>query len=276
MKINGDTRVFGIIGNPVNHSLSPAMHNAAFAELGINGVYVPFLTEDVAGAVNGVRALSIDGLSVTIPHKEAVLAHLDEVDPIARRIGAANTIVVSRRGSAVSLQGCNTDWLGANHALGRHLTLAGSTAVILGAGGAARAIGFGLKKAGADIEIWSRTQSTGTTLATELDCPWQPLTEPPEKKFDILINATAVGMHPNQQLSPLPANVLTRFSVVMDIIYAPLHTTLLREAADAGCTCIDGLEMLLYQGVVQFELWTGCTAPVDTMRAALRRAAGVV
>lgn len=272
MKIDGSTKVYGIIGNPVAHSLSPAMHNAAFAALGENRVYVPFPVTRLESVLAALRDLGISGLSVTIPYKESVLIRLDEIDPAAARIGAVNTIQLREAGGERVLFGTNTDWLGANRALAEEISLAGSRAVILGAGGAARAIGFGLMEAGASIEIHSRTEKRGRALAETLGCPWLPLAQTGSRPAEILVNATSVGMSPNVAESPVPGDVLRSFAVVMDIVYSPLQTRLLREAAAAGCRCVDGLQMLLYQGVAQWELWVGRTAPVEVMRAALMQA----
>ena len=269
MDINGSTKIYGIIGNPVTHSLSPAMHNAAFTALEENRVYVPFPVTRLDGVLVALRNLGLSGLSVTIPYKEAVLACLDEIDPAAARIGAVNTIQVRERDGERVLFGTNTDWLGANRALAEEISLAGSRAVILGAGGAARAIGFGLLEAGAMVEIHSRTEKRGRALAEALDCPWRPLDQTGLRPAEILVNATSVGMTPKAANSPVPRDALAAFAVVMDIVYSPLRTRLLRDAAAAGCRCVDGLQMLLYQGVAQCELWTGRTAPVAAMRAAL-------
>ncbi len=265
MTINGKTKTYGILGNPVGHSLSPVMHNAAFAATGVNGAYLPFPAPDIKAAVIGIRALGVQGASVTIPHKEQVMNVLDGVDPVAVKIGAVNTIV--REGETLS--GFNTDWLGAVSALEEKITLQGRKVVILGAGGSARAIGFGMQERGADFILVSRTESRGRTLAEELGCPWISLNETDKISGDILINATSVGMQPNSENSPVPASVLSQFQVVMDIVYAPLRTRLLQEAESAGCDVINGLEMLLYQGVAQFEMWTEQAAPVDVMRQAL-------
>lgn len=268
MEINGATIVHGIIGSPVRHSLSPAMHNRAFAALGLNCAYVPFPVEDVAAAMAGLKALGVRGVSVTIPHKQAVIPYLDEIDPVAGKIGAVNTLVMAEGG----IRGLNTDWIGANRALEEATTLAGKSVLLLGAGGSARAIGFGLIEAGARVILASRTPASGQELAATLDCPWHPLTDIPELTADCLINATSVGMHPGEDMSLVAQELLPAFSVVMDIVYAPLETRLLREAREAGCTMVNGLAMLLYQGVAQFELWTGEKAPVDLMRDVLLEA----
>jgi shikimate dehydrogenase len=268
MQINGSTVLHGIMGNPVGHSLSPAMHNSAFAALDLNAVYVPFPVHDVAAAMTGFRALGVRGVSVTIPHKQAVIPYLDSIEPLAARIGAVNTLDIANG----RISGHNTDWLGANRALEEKMALPGKKIVLLGAGGSARAIGFGLLAAGAEIILASRTPERGRELARTLDCPWHPLAGIGDLAADCLVNATSVGMAPHTEASPVPARHLDRFAVVMDIVYAPLQTRLLREAQAAGCQVVNGLAMLLYQGVAQFELWTGRPAPVDIMRESLLRA----
>jgi len=203
------------------------------------------------------------------PERLAVMALLDEIDPVADRIGSVNTVAVRERDGKPWLYGTNTDWMGTNRALAERIELKGKRAVILGAGGAAKATGFGLQEEGVTVTIQSRTESRGRELAEQLNCPWISLSDEPETDADILINATSVGMKPNVDMSPVEPEQLSRYQVVMDIVYAPLQTKLLSDAAVAGATCINGLEMLLYQGVAQFELWTGATAPVDVMRDAL-------
>lgn len=269
MKVKGSTQVYGIIGYPVEYSLSPLMHNTAFKACSENRIYVPFQTEDLTAAVQGVRGLNIRGASVTHPHKEEVMGLLDEIDPVAEKIGAVNTITVSEKDGRNWLVGTNTDWVGTNQALTDQIDLKGKKAVILGAGGAAKSIGFGLQEAGVTVTIQSRTESRGRQLAAQLDCPWISLYDEPANPADILINATSVGMKPESDVSPIAPERLAGYKVVMDIVYAPLRTKLLRDAEASGCTCINGLEMLLYQGVAQYELWTGAQAPVDVMREVL-------
>lgn len=265
MQLNGSTEIYGIMGKPVSHSLSPAMHNAAFAALALNKIYVPFEVDNVAQAMAGFRALGIKGVSVTIPHKQAVIEYLDDIDPVADKIGAVNTLVLTGQ----DIKGLNTDWLGANRALEDETELKGKQALLLGAGGSARAIGFGLLEAGAEVMIASRTPAKGQELAASLGCKWHPLAEASTLSADILVNATSVGMAPNHDKTPLHKTALPNFKVVMDIVYSPLETRLLREAKIAGCTVVNGLAMLLYQGVAQFELWTDQQAPVATMRKVL-------
>lgn len=270
MEINGATELYGIMGNPVGHSLSPAMHNGAFGALGLNKAYLPFFVQDVAQAMTGLRALGVKGVSVTIPHKQAVIAYLDSIDPVAEKIGAVNTLVISNN----AIHGANTDWIGANRALSEKISLQGASVLLLGAGGSARAIGFGLLEAGASLTIASRTPEKGQALAKLLGCPWLPLAEADSVKADILINATSMGMGAQLDLLPIAPESLVNFQVVMDIVYAPLKTRLLQAAEQAGCQTINGLAMLLYQGAAQFELWTGQQAPVEVMRQSLLTSLG--
>lgn len=274
MNIDGTTKVYGIIGNPVGHSKSPVMHNSGFAALGENRVYVPLPVTDISAGLLGLRGLGLWGASVTIPHKEAVIPLLGHVDPVAARIGAVNTIAVIETGEGRELHGSNTDWLGANRALAERIDLPGKRVVVLGAGGSARAIGFGLLEEGAEVVLCSRTEQRGCGLAADLGCDWYSLDRLDDLSGDILVNATSVGMQPDSDRTLAARNLLGRYRVVMDIVYAPLTTRLLTEAEAAGCATVNGLEMLLYQGVAQFELWTGKTAPVDVMRNALLAATG--
>ena len=265
MKPDASTTLYGIIGHPVSHSLSPAMHNAAFDAVGINAVYLAFDVTDLPSAVRGIRALGIKGLSVTIPHKVEIMEFLDEVDDVARRIGAVNTLV-NRNGS---LWGGNTDWIGAVKALEEQTQLEGKRAVVLGAGGSARAVCAGLKKRGAYVHIVNRTVENAKKLAERFACSWSGLDEIQDIEGEILVNTTSVGMEPDSHKTPVPAEILERFSIVMDIVYAPLKTRLLDEAEKAGCVTINGLRMLLLQAVSQFEFWTGRKAPINVMEKIL-------
>ena len=244
------------------------MHNAAFAALGIDAVYVAWAVTDLAQAVQGLRGLGIAGVSVTIPFKEAVIPFLDEVAEEVRLIGAVNT-VLHRQGR---LWGTNTDWQGALAALQVYGDLTGHTVLILGAGGAGRAIVYGVQRAGAQVWITDADDSRAQSLARKFQAQAVPLSEAPQLHPDILINATPVGMAPHADDTPFPAEQLHKIRLVMDIVYKPLQTRLLREAAASGCQTIDGLEMLLHQGVRQFELFTEQEAPVAVMRQAARAA----
>jgi shikimate dehydrogenase len=262
LAIDGKTEIYGIMGSPVAHSLSPAMHNRAFAELGLNKIYLPFEVKDVVAALTGFRALGVRGVSVTIPHKQTVIPFLDSIDPVAARIGAVNTLVVG----ADHIHGLNTDWLGATRALAQVMELPGRRILLLGAGGSARAIGFGLKERGAEVILASRTPERGRQLAEELACEWHDLRDVAGLGAEALVNATSVGMAPATEQLPAEGLDFSLFPVVMDIVYSPLETRLLREAALAGCQVVNGLEMLLLQGAAQFEIWTGKEAPLEAMR----------
>jgi len=268
--IDGQTKLFGIIGKPVTHSMSPAMHNGAFAHLGINGVYVPMEPGNLEQGFYGLQALGFIGVSVTVPFKVEIMAYLDRIDPVAQKIGAVNTLHFDRsHPEKVICTGYNTDWMGSNQALADEMTLQGSRVLVLGAGGAARAVGFGLIEAGAEVIITNRTVSKGEDLANQLGCAFLPVEELATLEADALVNTTSVGMHPNEHGIPIQENLLEKFAVVMDIVYAPLQTRLLREAAARGCRTVDGLKMLQYQGAAQFTLWTDVPAPNATMREAL-------
>jgi len=273
MRIDGHTQLFGIIGAPVEHSLSPAMHNGAFAHLGLNGVYVPMRPDNLADGFRGLRSLGFIGVSVTVPFKVAIMAHLDSIDPVAEKIGAVNTLLFSRaEGATTWCTGVNTDWLGSNQALAETMPLSGSTVLVIGAGGAARAVGFGLIEAGAKVLVHNRTEAKGLELAHQLGGTHVSSDGLDAIRADALINTTSVGMAPHVDAIPIDPELLPQFPVVMDIVYAPLTTRLLHEASVRGCRTIDGLQMLLHQGAAQFTLWTGQEAPLTVMRQALMTA----
>jgi len=279
MDINTATQFCGVIGNPIEHSLSPAIHNAAFLKLALNFVYLAWKVERIGDAVSGLRALgNFRGASVTIPHKVAVLPFLDEVDTTARHIGAVNTIVAE----GGKLLGMNTDATGALRALREgNAPLKGASVVMVGSGGAARAIAFALA-ADAEvrhlhvlgIEVDERRNlvtdlrdKTGVSVG-EADLDEGRLKDVlPEAR--VLIHCTPVGMAPKIGRSCVPPKFLHRELTVMDVVYNPRETQLLSDAKSAGCRTISGLEMFLYQAVAQFERWTGRSAPIQVMRAVL-------
>ncbi len=263
-RINAKTFLYGVLGHPVSHSLSPLMHNAAFERIGFNGAYLAFdvQEQDLAQAVSGIRALGIRGASVTIPHKIHVMEYLDEVDETALKIGAVNTIV-NREGH---LYGYNSDCLGAMRALRDKTEIRGKKVVMAGAGGAARAIGFGILEEGGDLTILNHIREEGERLASDLGVEFYPLSEHVRHGCDILINTTPLGMTPNTDTMAVSREYLKKDMVVMDIVYNPLKTMLLKEAESIGCTVVDGLAMFVYQGASQFESWTGQKAPSDLMR----------
>lgn len=279
MEINTQTQFCGVIGNPVEHSLSPAIHNAAFQKLGLNWVYLAWKVEMIGDAIKGLRALgNFRGASVTIPHKVAAMSYLDRVDRTARQIGAINTIVAEQG----QLVGYNTDATGALRALqeggveieGRHI-------VIVGSGGAARAIAFALaaESGAAKLSLLGVDDHERVRLAADLRSATALTVE--DLHLDdaglrkalpvaqVLIHCTPVGMFPRTDATCVPASFLHSGLAVMDIVYNPRETRLLKDAQAAGCKTIPGLEMFLNQAVAQFELWTGRSAPADVMRVVL-------
>lgn len=256
-------RVFGIIGDPVSHSLSPVMHNSAFQALGIRAVYGAFRVDprELSRAIDGLRALNIAGVSVTLPHKEAVIKLLDEVDPTAQEIGAVNTII-NREGK---LFGTNTDWLGVKRAFEeKGIDLLEKRVVILGAGGSTRAIIFALRQSGVkEITVFNRTFERAIALAETFGVSARAWHEVEKAEGDIIIQATSVGL--KEMKSPVGGEILSRFKVAMDIVYLPLKTKFLQLAEEAGLEIIDGLRMLLHQGAEQFRLFTGKEPPLEIM-----------
>lgn len=264
--IDAATRVYAVLGDPIGHSLSPAMQNAAFAATGFPGVFVAFRVTDIASAVTGIRGLGLGGVAVTIPHKVSIISHLDQLDPLAEAIGAVNT-VVNEDGR---LTGYNSDCAGAMKALLHATPVRGKRVAVIGAGGAARAVGFGIQSEKGELIIYNRSKDRGEALAKDLDASFRPLSEVRDLACDILVNTSSVGMHPDAESSPIPIDFLTPGMVVMDIVYRPLMTRLMTGARDKGCTLVDGLSMFVNQGAFQFELWTGSPAPVDRMRETVR------
>ncbi len=275
MDIIGNTKICAIIGDPVEHTMSPAMHNAAFQKMGLDYLYVAFRVkpEQLSQAVAGLKALNIAGFNVTIPHKVNVIPLLDSLDPTAEKIGAVNT-VVNNNGE---LRGYNTDAEGFLHALQEHgIAPKGKTIVLLGAGGAARAIAYILVRKGARLTILNRQQELdwAENIAQLILDEFHQEVKVFElgniadvlSGINLLVNATSVGMSPSDDASPVPAKLLDKVPVVFDIVYNPLKTKLLREAAIAGAQTISGVDMLAWQGALAFEMWTGQKAPVDLMR----------
>jgi shikimate dehydrogenase len=263
--IDAATQVFAVMGNPVSHSLSPVMFNRAFSETGYNGVYVSFQVIAIGDGISAMRSLGIKGASITIPHKVSILDFLDEIDPMAESIGAVNT-VINHEGR---LKGYNSDCLGAVKALEEITHLEGKQVAIIGAGGAARAIGFGVKSRGAGLTLINRSISKGEKLAAALEAEFIPISELRTLPFDMLIQTTSVGMTPHIHQSPVPGTLLTPGLIVMDIVYAPLKTRLLKDAEKAGCRTINGLSMFIHQAAFQFELWTESPAPLAVMKQSL-------
>lgn len=263
--------LFAVFGNPLSQSLSPVMHTAAFAELGLDARYGACQTEDAAEAVRQFREMGLCGASVTLPFKETIMPLLDDVDPDARKIGAVNTI--ARRGDR--LEGCNTDGPGLVRDLEEWMgSISGKSFVVLGAGGAARAALFSIARAGGTPIVVNRSGRRAEELASHFGCTWVPLAEIGRLRADCLINSTPVGMYPESDRTPLPEARLDRFSHVMDMVYNPLRTRLLREAEAAGCAIRTGVGMFVHQGAEQFRLWTGQEPPQETMRQAVLKRLG--
>jgi shikimate dehydrogenase len=278
MTISGKVKICGIIGDPIEHTMSPAMHNAAFDKLGLDYVFVPFLVkkEGLRQAIDGVRGLNIRGLGVTIPHKVAVMQYLDQIDDLAQKIGAVN-ILVNDNGT---LTGYNTDAGGFLRALlERGIEPKGKMVAILGAGGASRAISFVLAERGANLIILNRTWDKAIELAERVSRSFGNKIEalPLDKenltkalgRADIMMNCTNVGMHPHVSETLVTADQLKSDMIVFDTVYNPIKTQLLKEAEKAGATTISGVEMLVWQGVLAFEMWTHHKAPVEVMREAV-------
>ena len=267
---NAKTKLCGIIGYPVDHSMSPAIHNAAFDKLGLNYAYLAFnVKNDVEGALRGMKTLNIRGFSVTMPHKLEVMGYLDEIDPVAQQIGAVNTVV----NDDGRLKGYNTDWVGFVRSLEAHIPIQDKRVVLLGAGGAARAVAFGIKQQSGKLTILNRAVEIemAESLANEVGCPWGALSQLESiTEADIVINATLVGMPPMDDKTVIETRHLRPEQIVYDVVYNPIETRFLREAKERDCRVIPGYEMLLLQGVAQFELWTGEKAPVDLMRTILK------
>ena len=265
------TSITGIIGSPVGHSASPAMHNRAFAALDLDFVYLPFEVEDVARFferfVRSTREIdwNLRGLSITIPHKSAVIPLLDEIDATARGVGAVNTLVIE----AGRLVGYNTDVRGAMEPLEQACSLSGEKCAVIGAGGAARAMIYGLLERGALVEVFARNASKARQVCEPFGVSVSPIESLASDEAGIVINTTPVGMRGHGEgLSPVPRSALAGRGVAYDLVYNPIDTQFLIDARAEGCRTIGGLEMLVAQAALQFELWTGREAPLDTMRAA--------
>ena len=271
---NAETNLYCLIGNPVSHSLSSLMHNHAFQKLGLNAVYLAFKVEGnkLGEAIKGLRALNIKGANITIPYKTSVIEHLDIVDDTAKRIGAVNTV----KNINGKLVGYNTDWEAAVELLKEKAgKLQGKNALIIGAGGVARAILYGLLKNSVNVSITNRTMDKARLLTFELkkhvgekaECTVLNPSEIREKisDFQIIINATPLGMTPNINKTPLNTEYLTSEIIVFDTVYNPLETLLIKKAKQKGCIIIEGYRMLVKQGALSFKLWTGIPPPETDM-----------
>ena len=287
MAISGKTSLVGLIGWPVAHSLSPAMHNAAAQAAGVDLVYVPLPVRpgDVEGALHGLAALGFLGANVTVPHKQAVMALLDAVEPGARAIGAANTISVAADGESRGLSGFNTDWRGLLADLKvREVAIAGRPCLLLGAGGAARAAAYALAHSGGQVELFARRveQAQAVVAALQPAVPdaalsafawWQLADRLRGRRAPLIVNCTPLGMDPEATRSPWPGELaFPPGAFVYDLVYNPPQTVLMQQARAAGCRTANGLGMLLYQGALAFEIWTGIRPEVEVMAGALQAA----
>lgn len=276
-KIDSQTEITGLIGRPVSHSISPQMHNAAFAASGINAVYIPFEVRDAHAFIRRMihpqtREINwnVRGLSITAPHKSIVMDHLDWVEPAAREIGSVNTILVADN----ALQGYNTDAVGfIRPLLKRRADLKGLPCAVIGTGGAARAAVWSLRQQSADVTVFGRNAAKAAALGEKFGVAWEQLAGAAFKAFSVVINATPLGTAgPWESETPATASQLDGTSFVYDLVYNPTQTRFLREAESVGCETLGGLEMLVAQAEEQFRLWTGVSAPAQVMREAADRA----
>ncbi len=269
--INDETELYGVIGDPIAQSLSPVLHNSGFRHLKLNKVYLPFRVpvEDLDAFVRDCSTLGIRGLSVTIPHKESVLKYCSKIDGAVKGINAANTMLFGNG----EILGFNTDYRAAMVCLDERLgtadrktPLAGHTAILLGSGGAARSIAFGLRRRGADVCVTSRTAAKAETMATELNCRTVAWEHRHNVTADVIVNATPIGMHPNVDETPYDPRRLRPNSIVFDLVYNPEHTLLLKEAKQRNCRTISGVEMFVGQAALQFQHFTNSATATGRLK----------
>jgi len=270
--VDAATKVYGVAGDPISHSLSPQMMNTAFRRENINAVYVPLQTNDVDDLLHCVREIPIQGLSITMPLKEGIVEHLDKTDAFSEKIGACNTIIRSQDGK---LYGFNTDVAGVVRPLEQRLSLTGAKVLVIGAGGAARAAVFGLRERNAEVWVMNRTAERGQKLARQAHAHYVSHPHLKKLEFDVIINATPVGMNSSRPQAPIDeSEIRTRY--LMDMVYNPLETKLVKMARQKGIPVIPGSEMFVHQGARQFEIWTGKPAPVEEMHRAVLQALGYI
>jgi 3-dehydroquinate dehydratase / shikimate dehydrogenase len=267
-RITAKTRVYGVIGDPIGHSLSPHLHNAGFHAKKVDAVFLPFLVRDLRDFLSAVTSFKVSGFAVTIPHKQSILRHLDACDPLAESIGAVNTVVVRPNGK---LHGYNTDYLGVLRALENKIEMHGSRVLIFGAGGSARAVAFALARAGVSVYVCARRPRQAAALAQSVGGEAIPRARLHTETFDAIVNTTPVGMYPHINESPLDAGELN-CRLLFDLIYRPRVTKLMQLAARRRIETVSGLEMFIAQGTAQWDLWTGQRAPAGQMRSVVLRA----
>jgi len=274
------TRIYGVVADPVAHSLSPVVHNAALAAAGIDAVYLPFRVpaEQIDEFLTHSRRWPLAGLSVTLPHKEAVLEHCDRQDDLVKWIGAANTLSFD----AAGISACNSDATAAIESLEAALAeqdvqsppggLGVKTALVLGAGGAARAVAFALRQRGVEVTVSSRTLDRAKKIAADVNCKSVDWAHRYRVPYDCVVNATPVGMHPNVDETPYDKQHLKSYMVVFDTVYNPENTLLVKEARSIGCKIVTGVDMFVRQAAIQHRIWHGAEPPADVMRQALKQA----
>jgi len=267
MNIDGNTKLVGFFGSTYKTSKMYQLYNIAFEALKLNYVYIPFVVDDLKKAVDGIKALNISGVGVTIPYKIAIIPFLDMLDVDAKRIGAVN-VVINSNGRLI---GGNTDGAGGLKALKEQTVVKGKKVILLGAGGASRALAFSIKDEGGKLTILSRTLSEAEKIAKAVDCRSDSLDKLAHhiKDVDIVINSTSVGMSPNSNESIVPKTLLRSGLIVFDIVSNPKETKLLKEAKEAGCKTVYAARMLLWQAVLKFKLFTGVNPPIKVMEKAL-------
>ena len=260
-----DTRIYAVVAKPVGHSKSPLIHNRAFRASGYDGLYVPMLVEPghIGDLVRTMREMPLSGVSVTIPHKQSVVEHLDSIDSLAEGIGAVNTIYWKNG----SLVGTNTDAIGITAPLGKRMNLRGASALVVGNGGAAKAAVVALRQRGVQVAVTGRNPRRVGRLARLHAVEAIDFTQLGDRYFDVLVQATPVGMLPNVNGNLFPDRIPA--DVVFDLVYNPLETALLKRAAEAGKVVVSGIEMFVEQAAAQFQIWTGLDAPRDVMREAV-------
>ena len=275
--IDVNTKLIGLLGYPLEHSFSPQMHNSAYLNNNLNYEYLPIEIQEknISDALNGMKVMNFIGFNVTIPHKIKIMEYLDEVDELAEKIGSVNTVKITNK----RLKGFNTDGLGFIKSLEENnINYNDSRVLVIGAGGASRAISMTLADKGVKkLFIANRTYKKAEKLTVEInskvrDCGYSLNLKEIEKyieKIDIIVNTTSVGMYPNTKETPLDSKMLNRNINVVDIVYNPTKTRLLKEAEEKGCKILNGIEMLVYQGAEAFNIWTNKKAPVEDMKKSL-------